>query len=126
MYPDSNSLLAGYLSCNAGLAVSRKKEVSPVQLRQDYVHAHGIGLQALGQLGYTLLTDYPEQWPDKIAALKAFNWRRNNPDLIKRAMQHGKLSKTSTAIQLTCNALKTHSHLSLLKNQELEAQMVVL
>ncbi|WP_218672517.1 DNA sulfur modification protein DndB, partial [Salmonella enterica] len=82
-------------------------------------------LQALGQLGYTLLKDYPEQWPEKIAALKTFNWRRNNPDLIKRAMQHGKLSKTNTAIQLTCNALKTALSIPLTpEEQELEAQMV--
>lgn len=51
----------------------------------------------------------------------------NNPDLIKRAMQHGKLSKTSTAIQLTCNALKKELSLPLTpEEQELEAQMVVL
>ena len=106
--------------------LAAKKEVSPVQLRQDYIHAHGIGLQALGQLGYALLTEYPENWLEKIAALKTFNWRRNNPDLIKRAMQHGKLSKTSTAIQLTCNALKITLSLPLTpEEQELEAQMVI-
>ncbi|MCK8248890.1 DNA sulfur modification protein DndB, partial [Erwinia amylovora] len=65
--------------------LAAKKEVSPVQLRQDYVHAHVICLQALGQLGYSLLRDYPEQWQEKIAALKTFNWLRNNPNLIKRS-----------------------------------------
>jgi len=91
------------------------------------VHAHGIALQALGQLGHCLLANYPEHWPEKIAALKTFNWRRNNPDLIKRAMQHGKLSKTSSAIQLTCNALKTALSIPLTpEEQELETQMVTL
>ncbi|AVJ16083.1 DNA sulfur modification protein DndB [Serratia sp. MYb239] len=107
--------------------LAARKEVSPAQLRQDYVHAHGIGLQALGLLGRSLLTTYPEQWQQKIIELKTFDWRKSNPDLIKRAMQHGKLSKTSIAIQLTYNALKNALSLPLtLEEQELEAQMVVL
>lgn len=106
--------------------LAAKKEVSPAQLRQDYIHAHGIGLQALGMLGYTLLTEYPDQWVNKTAKLKAFDWRKSNPELIKRAMQHGKLSKTGTAIQLTCNALKNALSIPLTpEEQELESQMVV-
>ncbi|ELY1861859.1 DNA sulfur modification protein DndB [Serratia marcescens] len=103
-----------------------KKEVSPTQLRQDYVHAHGIGLQALGLLGRSLLEIHPDCWQEKMLKLKEFNWRKSNPELIKRAMQHGKLSKSSTAIQLTSNALKTALSLPLTpEEQELEAQMVV-
>jgi len=46
--------------------------------------------------------------------------------MVKRAMQHGKLSKTGIAIQLTCNALKHALSLPLTpEEQELEAQMVV-
>lgn len=106
--------------------LAAKKEVSPAQLRQDYVHAHGIGLQALGLLGRSLLAENPDSWQQKIADLKTFDWRKSNPELIKRAMQHGKLSKTSTAIQLTCNALKHALSLPLTpEEQELEAQMVV-
>ncbi len=106
--------------------LAARKEVSPAQLRQDYVHAHGIGLQALGMLGRSLLTEEPEHWQQRIAVLKTFDWRKSNPELIKRAMQHGKLSKTSVSIQLTCNALKIALSLPLTpEEQELEAQMVV-
>ncbi|AYH04360.1 DNA sulfur modification protein DndB [Pectobacterium parmentieri] len=106
--------------------LAARKEVAPKQLRQEYVHAHGIGLQALGLLGKTLLEEYPENWQQKITELKVFDWRKSNPELIKRAMQHGKLSKSSTAIQLTCNALKKALSLPLTpEEQELEAQMVV-
>jgi DNA sulfur modification protein DndB len=107
--------------------LAAKKEVSAAQLRQEYVHAHGIGLQALGLLGRALLIEHPEDWQQKIAELKSFDWRKSNPELIQRAMQHGKLSKTSTAIQLTCNALKIALSLPLSpEEQELENQMVVL
>ncbi|MGG7873702.1 DNA sulfur modification protein DndB [Klebsiella aerogenes] len=106
--------------------LAAKKEVSPAQLRQDYVHAHGIGLQALGLLGRALIQEEPHEWNVKLIALKSFDWRKSNPEMVKRAMQHGKLSKTSIAIQLTCNALKHALSLPLTpEEQELEAQMVV-
>lgn len=106
--------------------LAAKKEVSPAQLRQDYVHAHGIGLQALGLLGRALIQEEPHEWHVKLIALKSFDWRKSNPEMVKRAMQHGKLSKTSIAIQLTCNALKHALSLPLTpEEQELEAQMVV-
>ncbi|URQ61322.1 DNA sulfur modification protein DndB [Pantoea alhagi] len=107
--------------------LAAKKEVSPAQLRQEYVHSHGIGLQALGLLGCHLLSEYPEEWQQKLDGLKTFDWRKSNPELAKRAMQHGKLSKTSMAIQLTCNALKISLSIPLTpEEQELEAQMVAL
>ncbi|MBB3305412.1 MULTISPECIES: DNA sulfur modification protein DndB [unclassified Enterobacter] len=104
--------------------LAAKKQVSPAQLRQDYVHAHGIGLHALGLLGRSLMTEYPNNWRQKITNLKTFDWRKSNLDLSKRAMQHGKLSKSGTAIQLTCNALKIALLLPLSSEElELEAQM---
>ncbi|KMJ46473.1 DNA sulfur modification protein DndB [Xenorhabdus khoisanae] len=107
--------------------MASNKEVSPAQLRQEYVHAHGIGLHALGLLGRSLLAEYPEQWQEKLAKLKVFDWRKSNPELIKRAMSHGKLSKTTMAIQLTSNALKIALDISLTaEEQQLEAQTVVL
>ncbi|SFG68609.1 DNA sulfur modification protein DndB [Neptunomonas qingdaonensis] len=83
-----------------------KKEVSPTQLRQEYVHAHGVGLHALGILGKDLLCESPDQWQQKLTKLRTIDWRKANPEWIKRSMQHGKLSKSNTSIQLTCNALK--------------------
>lgn len=106
--------------------LAAKKEVSPAQLRQEYVHAHGIGLQALGLLGHCLLSEHPDSWQKIICKLREFDWRKSSPELTKRAMQHGKLSKTTASIQLTCNALKIALSLPLSnEEQELEAQMVI-
>lgn len=104
--------------------LAAKKEVSPAQLRKEYVHAHGIGLQALGLLGRSLLAQHPEKWQQKLSVLKSFDWRKSAPEMSQRAMQHGKLSKTSTAIHLTCNALKHAMSLPLSpEEEELEAQV---
>ncbi|OOF31911.1 DNA sulfur modification protein DndB [Salinivibrio proteolyticus] len=82
------------------------KEVSPAQLRQEYIHSHGVGLHAIGLLGKHLLCQEPSSWKDKLKGLSKVNWRKTNPEWIKRSMNHGKLSKSTTSIQLTANALK--------------------
>ncbi|GAM62832.1 DNA sulfur modification protein dndB [Vibrio ishigakensis] len=82
------------------------KDVSPAQLRQEYIHAHGVGLHAIGVLGKHLLCQEPTQWKNKLKKLSQVNWLKTNPEWIKRSMNHGKLSKSTTNIQLTANALK--------------------
>lgn len=84
----------------------QRKEVSPTQLRQEYVHAHGVGLHALGLLGKDLLCESPDHWKEKLTKLRDIDWRKASPDWTRRSMVHGKLSKSNTSIQLTCNALK--------------------
>ncbi|ELY6247674.1 DNA sulfur modification protein DndB [Cronobacter universalis] len=105
--------------------LASRKEVSPAHLRQEYIHAHGIGLHALGQLGKCLMSQHPDDWHLKIKGLKDIDWRKSNPDWVARAMLHGKLSKSNTAIQLTSNALKKALNLKLTaEEQELESQVV--
>ena len=82
------------------------KELSPSQFRQEYIHAHGVGLHALGCLGCALLTAQPLEWKKTITKLKTIDWRKSNPEWAKRSMLHGRLSKASTNIILTTNALK--------------------
>lgn len=89
------------------------KELSPSQFRQEYVHAHGVGLHALGALGCALLTAQPDTWQETIKNLKKVDWRKSNPIWANRSMLHGKLSKASTNITLTTNALKQALSLAL-------------
>ncbi|WP_354625266.1 DNA sulfur modification protein DndB [Psychromonas sp. MME2] len=89
------------------------KEISPSQFRQEYVHAHGVGLHALGSLGCALLTAKPNDWQQTIKKLKDVDWRKSNPQWAQRSMLHGRLSKASTNIILTTNALKTALGLAL-------------
>lgn len=82
------------------------KELSPSQFRQEYINAHGLGLHALGSLGCSLLTAKPNSWKETIKLLSTIDWRKANPQWAERSMQHGRLSKASTNITLTTNALK--------------------
>ena len=89
------------------------KELSPSQLRQEYIHAHGVGLHALGALGCALITAQPVEWKTTIKQLKNVDWKKSNPTWANRSMLHGKLSKASTNIMLTTNALKQALSLAL-------------
>ncbi len=89
------------------------KELSPSQFRQEYIHAHGVGLHALGSLGCALLTAQPNDWKKTIVKLKDVDWRKSNPQWALRSMLHGRLSKAATNITLTTNALKEELGLAL-------------
>ncbi|WNJ95908.1 DNA sulfur modification protein DndB [Vibrio ruber] len=101
------------------------KQISPAQLRQEYIHAHGVGLHAIGLLGKHLLSQYPEDWQEKLQKLITINWLKTNSEWVKRSMNLGKLSKSTTNIQLTANALKIELGLELApEEKELEKQLL--
>lgn len=86
---------------------ARTKQVSTAELRQDYVHAHGVVLHALGIAGAALLEQYPKTWRTQLKALKKLDWARTNAgDWEGRAMLHGRISKASTNVQLTAIFIK--------------------
>src|SRR5262249_17362718 len=41
---------------------ARGRQVSTAELRQNFIHAHGVGLQALGFAGAALLASRPKDW----------------------------------------------------------------
>ncbi|WP_341503873.1 DNA sulfur modification protein DndB [Gallaecimonas sp. GXIMD4217] len=86
--------------------MAHDKTVAPAQLRQEFIHAHGLGLHSLGMLGKHLIYEHPDDWQNQLSKLKKVDWRKANPEWVKRCMVHGKLSKSSAALQLTCNGLK--------------------
>lgn len=86
---------------------AKLKQVSTAELRQDYVHAHGVVLHALGIAGASLLHQYPRNWRTQLRALRKTDWSRTNTaDWEGRALLHGRVSKASTNVQLTANFIK--------------------
>ena len=97
---------------------------SPAELRRQFVHAHGIGLAALGRVGQSLLIGSPKDWQKRLRGLKTLDWSRANSRLWEgRAMIAGRLSKASSCVVLTANAIKQHLGLPLTAEEdELERQ----
>lgn len=97
----------------------RERKVTSSEIRRDYIHAHGIALQAIGKLGNDLIKEFPNNWKNKIKQIKRINWARSNASFWEgRAMIGGRLSKSSQNIILTTNALKKELGLTLSPNEQ--------
>ncbi len=87
----------------------RDRRMSAGEVRREFIHSHGIVLQALGRVGSTLLAVHPKDWRSKLAKISKVDWRRDNVILWEgRAFLGGHLSKARQNIILTTNALKHH------------------
>ncbi len=86
---------------------AEKREVSSAELRQNYVHSHGVALHALGCAGADLLSQRPKDWATKLHNLDTIDWSRANLELWEgRALHHGRLSKARTSVALTANVIR--------------------
>ena len=101
-----------------------RKEVSTSELRQNYVHAHGVTLQALGAAGADLLINFPDNWKEKLTGLKDIDWSRSSTNVWEgRALVYGKLSKARANVALTANLIRQHMDIPLnAECSELEKQ----
>lgn len=97
---------------------AKNKEVLTYELREQYVHAHGVILQAMGNIGADLLIDYPSNWKDKLSKLSSINWARHNQDWEGRALVHGRVSKARTNVILTGNYIKSNLNIPLNDSEE--------
>lgn len=85
------------------------KKVSTAELRQNYIHAHGVTLQALGSAGADLLIQQPENWRTQLKNIAKIDWARANTDVWEgRALMYGRLSKARANVALTANLIRQH------------------
>jgi DNA sulfur modification protein DndB len=89
-------------------------KISSAELRRDYVHAHGVALQAIAVVGRALIGSNPDHWKDKIRELSRVDWSRSNTkEWEGRALVGGKVSKAHSSVTLTANVIKRQLGLSL-------------
>jgi DNA sulfur modification protein DndB len=85
----------------------RERKLTAGEVRRDFIHSHGIALQALGRVGNTLLQEKPNAWKGALKQLRTIDWSRSNAKLWEgRAMIGGKVSKAGHNVQLTTNVVK--------------------
>lgn len=85
----------------------REGRLPASEVREGYIHSHGIALQALGLAGNTLLKNHPKDWQRRLDALKKIDWSRHNAKVWEgRALIGGKVSKVTTNVILTTNVIK--------------------
>jgi DNA sulfur modification protein DndB len=97
----------------------REGRMPASEVREGYIHSHGIALQALGKAGNALLKTWPGKWKSKLSDLKKIDWSRSNAKLWEgRAMIGGKVSKVTTNVILTTNVVKKALGLSLTEDEQ--------
>ena len=85
----------------------RDGKMTAGEVRQDFIHSHGIVLHALGIAGNVLLRELKTKWNSRLKALREIDWRRSNTKLWEgRAMIGGKISKNGQNVLLTANVVK--------------------
>lgn len=92
----------------------REGKMPASEVRQDFIHSHGIVLQALGAVGNVLLREDGNNWRNRLKALRKIDWSRSNSAMWEgRAMIGGRVSKAAQNVTLTTNAIKQHFKIAL-------------
>ena len=97
-----------------------KKQVATSELRSEYIHAHGIALQALAIAGNSLIKAKPDAWKQKLEKISRIDWSRKNASLWEgRALVGGRVNRSRENITLTGNLIKNTLGLPLDPNEEI-------
>jgi DNA sulfur modification protein DndB len=97
----------------------RASRITSGEIRQDYVHSHGVALSALGRAGNFLIKKGNLEWKSNLGGLSEFDWRRSNTSVWEgRAMRNGKISKSNDNVTLTANAIKAALSLPLTPDEQ--------
>jgi len=92
----------------------REGKMSAGEVRRDFIHSHGVVLQALGMAGSKLLQARANDWRRRLEALSRIDWRRSNDRLWEgRALVGGRVSKATQSVRLTANVIKQALELEL-------------
>ncbi|AEI45633.1 DNA sulfur modification protein DndB [Paenibacillus mucilaginosus] len=84
-----------------------RKELSPTELRSNYINAHGVFLEAIGVVGSYLYNNHPTNWTTYIKRIATIDWSRSNSEWMGRAFGHtGRINKNNDTINLTANMIK--------------------
>jgi DNA sulfur modification protein DndB len=96
----------------------REGRLPASELREGFIHSHGIALQAIGKAGNALLKTHPRDWRKHLSALAKIDWSRSNAPLWEgRALIGGKVSKVTTNVMLTTNVVKRALKLPLAEDE---------
>lgn len=94
------------------------KNVEAGEIRRDYVHCHAIALSALGAIGATLLSVYPENWSEYLGGLQQIDWTRTNPDWVGHILSKSGFSQSRHSVNWMVVYLKRHLDLPLTSDEE--------
>jgi DNA sulfur modification protein DndB len=82
------------------------REIASHELRRDYIHAHGVAVQAIASATGQLLRADPTNWRTRLSGLRNIDWSRANGKLWNnRALVAGKVNKSKNNVILVTNVV---------------------
>lgn len=83
------------------------REVSKIDLRENYIITQSVLIQVLGRLGNYFYTNRGIEMRSCLSKLEQVDWRRSSPNWKHRTIrENGRMINNEKAILLTCNVLK--------------------
>lgn len=96
---------------------AKNREIAPYILRRDFIHTHGITLQALGNVGHELIHTKKE-WKTILSGIRHIDWSRDNlKNWQGRVIVHGKINKGSKHVTLLTNFIKKELNIPLSEHE---------
>ena len=90
------------------------RQISKVDLRENYIVTQAVIIQVLGRLGNYFFTNPDHSFEKSLKKLKEVNWRRDCDDWTMRTIRaNGRMINNEEAITLTCNVLKQYLNIPL-------------
>jgi len=99
--------------------LASERQVNSWELRENYIHAHGVFLHALGILGAQLIHNKKGQ--SVLDKLSTIDWSRGSNLWKGRAVVNGRITKSITNVKLTTNQIKMQLGMKL-TNEEVERE----
>lgn len=100
---------------------AREGKISAGEVRREFIHTHGVVLQAVGRAGNALLQRSRSEsgWRKRLKKLSQIDWSRGNAALWEgRALVGGRVSKSGQNVTLTTNTIKQSLDLPLSPEEE--------
>lgn len=90
------------------------REISKVDLRENYIVTQAVIIQVLGRLGNYFFINQECDFEVYLKKLQQINWKRDCKDWALRTIRaNGRMINNEEAITLTCNVLKKQLGISL-------------
>ena len=104
----------------------RNKEISKVDLRENYIVTQGVVIQALGYVGAFFLNNPDVDMQETISHLKKIDWKRNAEHWRFRVIREdGKILTSNKAIILTANQIKQQLGITLTPEEQLREKKLL-
>lgn len=95
------------------------KEISKVDLRENYIITQAVVIQALGRVGHYYLTHPENDFKVSLKGLKNIDWKRNSDQWYLRTIRaNGRMITSEKAVILTSNVIKLALGIQLDRDEE--------